>query len=66
MKKLTYRLNVYVTIPVTEDDEDVDLHTAESATTSREKRRVELDLYSVLRENDYDADVEIMDFEVSE
>lgn len=66
MKKLTYCLNVHVTIPLTDDCADVDLHTTHSATTPWVKRDLERDLYRLLNQNGFDSDVELIDCEVSE
>jgi hypothetical protein len=65
-KHLTYRLSVYVTIPLTDDPEHPDFYTLERATESAFKRGLEKGIFNVLKRSEFDCDCELMDFTVEE
>ena len=65
-KKIVYRLNVNVTLPLTEDAQHPDFYTLEQATSQEMKRQVERSLYNWLKRWDYESDVELMDFSVED
>lgn len=67
-RAITYRVEVYVTVPLSDDPDNPDYPTLEGATSSDYKRRqVELPMLACLRRLEHEVtNIELMDFTVEE
>ena len=64
--KIIYRLNVYVTQPLSVDPDDADYPTLDGATDASFRRGIEKSAMACLRRMEQDCDVELMDFSVED
>ena len=66
-RTITYRVDVYVTVPLSDDPESPDYPTFEGATSADYKRNeIERPMLACLRRFEWPCDVELMDFTVEE
>lgn len=66
-QKIVYRVEVFVSIPLSDDTESPDFPTLEGATSTAFKRDVERTMLACLRRFDYEVDnIELMDYSVEE
>jgi hypothetical protein len=65
-RKIIYRLDVSVTMPLADDDDSVDFYTLAQATDAKFKRSIEVAAFNCLKRMEQECDVELMDFTVEE